>query len=145
PKPMNKFKIMAGARTMQTKRLRKGYGARRSRLSAGHRVFVHPKHQGVFKVRSTYFDPVAWPATLAGSTPHFQVYYASVLGQPGQSIAQSALKNCERDYQTPTASSGLKQALQFHIILPLLSHHSDGTAGSYDPSGCSHVYDLVSR
>src|SRR5438477_385748 len=61
---MNKFKIMAGARTMQTKRLRRGYGTRRSRLSAGHRVFVHPKHQGVFKVRSTYFDPVACNALV---------------------------------------------------------------------------------
>jgi len=120
---------------MQTKRLRRGYGTRRSRLSAGHRVFVHPKHQGVFKVRSTRFDPVAWPVTLAGSTSHFQVYYASVLGQAGQSIAQSALKNCERDYQTLSGYFGLQQQqLQFNIILAPLSEHMDGTGGAYHHS-----------
>lgn len=131
---MNRFKIMAGARTMQTKRRRRGYGTRRSRLSAGHRVFVHPKHQGVFKVRSTWFDPVAWPATLAGSTPHFHVYYANVLGQAGQSIAQSALKNCERDYKTLTGYFGLKQSLQFNVILAPLSEQMDGTGGAYHHS-----------
>ena len=117
---------------MQTKRLRRGYGTRQSKLND--RVFVHPKRQGVFKVRSTRFDPVAWPPTLAGSTPHFQVYYASVLGQGGQSIAQSALKNCERDYQTLTGYFGLKQSLQFNIILAPLSEHMDGTGGAYHHS-----------
>jgi hypothetical protein len=131
---MNKFKIMAGARTMHTKRLRRRYGTRRSRLSAGHRVFVHPKHKGVFKVGSTQFDPVAQPATLAGSTPHFHVYYANVLGPAGQSIAQSALKNCERDYKTLSGYFGLQQELQFNIIIAPLSKHMDGTGGAYHHS-----------
>ena len=88
----------------------------------------------MFKVRSRYFDPVAWPATLAGSTPHFHVYYANVLGQAGQSIAQSALKNCERDYKTLSGYFGLKQSLQFNIILAPLSEQMDGTGGAYHHS-----------
>ena len=56
------------------------------------------------------------------------------LGQPGQSIAQSALKNCERDYQTLTGYFGLKQSLQFNIILAPLSEHMDGTGGAYHHS-----------
>ena len=131
---MNKFKIMAGPQTMKTKRLCRSCGTRRLRLSGGHRVFVHPKHQGVFKVGSTQFDPVARPATLAGSTPHFHVYYANVLGPAGQSIAQSALKNCERDYQTLSGYFGLQQALQFNIIIAPLSEQMDGTGGAYHHS-----------
>jgi hypothetical protein len=80
------------------------------------------------------FDPVATPATLVGSTAHFHVFYAARLGQPGESVAQAALKNCERDYQRLAEFFAHQEPLQFNIIVAPLSEQMDGTGGAYHHS-----------
>jgi hypothetical protein len=80
------------------------------------------------------FDPVASPAVLAGSTAHFHVYFASVLGQSGDRIAQSVLKNCERDYQAIAGFFAQQQSVQFKVLVAPLSSQLDGTGGAYHHS-----------
>jgi len=110
--------------------------ATRRRLGAGgaksrkHRVLAHPAHRRVRRA-GTQFDPVASPATLAGSTEHFHVFFAKVLGQSGATIAQAALKNCERDYQKLAQFFAEQKSLHFNIIIAPLSRKMDGTGGAY--------------
>jgi len=101
---------------------------------AQHRILAHPKHPRVRRWATLGLDPIATPATLAGLTEHFHVYYANVLGQSGDKIAQAALKNCEQDYQKLTQFFGQQQSLQFRIIIAPLSQQMDGTGGAYHHS-----------
>jgi hypothetical protein len=71
------------------------------------------------------------PATLSGSTAHFNVYVAPVLGQAGETLSQGILKNCERDYQILSGFFAQPKALHFNIIVAALSQHMDGTGGAY--------------
>src|SRR5262249_23222727 len=80
------------------------------------------------RVRVPRFD---YLATLAGSTTHFNVYYANALGQAGDKVAQAVLRNCERDYQTLSGFFGQQQSIQFNIIIAPLSQQMDGTGGAY--------------
>jgi hypothetical protein len=97
------------------------------------RIFRHPsRFPQVQRIRR--FDPVASPAILAGSTVHFHVYFASVLGQSGDRIAQSVLKNCERDYQAISKFFAQQQSLQFSVLVAPLSSQMDGTGGAYHHS-----------
>jgi hypothetical protein len=113
---------------------------RRGIPAAGHRILVHPDHmragsRGLRSMRRIgRFDPVATPATVAGSTAHFHVYYANVLGQSGDKIAQAVLKNCERDYQTISGMFGQQKSIQFNIVIAPLSQNMDGTGGAYHHS-----------
>jgi hypothetical protein len=77
---------------------------------------------------------VATPATLAGSTIHFHVYYANVLGQGGITVAQAVLKNCERDYQSIAEFFAQQHSLQFNILIAPLSTQMNGTGGAYHHS-----------
>jgi hypothetical protein len=77
------------------------------------------------------FDPVATPATLLGSTEHFHVYYASVLGAAGDKIAQGVLNNCERDYKTVAGFFGQQRPIMLHVLVAPLSTNMDGTGGAY--------------
>ena len=99
------------------------------------KVFAHPDRPPVASLAPVRFDPVASPASLAGSTPHFHVYYASILGQGGNQIAQAALKNCERDYKTLADFFGQQQSLIFNVVLAPLSAQMDGSGGAYH-HGC---------
>src|ERR1043165_5474055 len=95
------------------------------------RVFAHPQRPFGVRRRAVNFDPVARPAALVGSTEHFHVYYAKVLGQPGLEIAQAVLKKCERDYKTLHDLFGLNRSLVFNIIVAPLSRKLDGSGGAY--------------
>ena len=108
-------------------------------LRAGNRILVHPDHVREQPIRQvgtgvSRFDPVASPATLAGSTPHFHVYYANILAQSGDKVAQAVLKNCERDYQTISGFFGQGQSTQFNIIIAPLSRQMNGSGGAYHHS-----------
>ena len=103
--------------------------------ASSHRILQHPSKQprGWAVAR---FDPVATPATLVGSTEHFHVYYASILGAAGDKIAQSVLNNCERDYKAMAGYFGQQRSLMFQVLAAPLSHNMDGTGGAYHHS-CS--------
>ena len=98
------------------------------------RIFVHPEQLRAARPGPPQFDAVATPATLAGSTAHFHVYYASVLGQAGTKVAQSALKNCERDYQTLSEFFAQQSPQRFNIVIAPLSQQMDGSGGAYHHS-----------
>jgi hypothetical protein len=101
----------------------------RAAPAARNRIFAHPER--LRRAGPPQFDPVASPATLAGSTPHFHVYYASVLGQAGDKVAQAVLKNCERDYKILSGFFGQQQELAFNIVVAPLSQQMDGSGGAY--------------
>ncbi len=71
------------------------------------------------------------PATLAGTTSHFRVSYASVLGQAGQQIAEAVLSRCEPDYETLAGFFAHQSPIHFNVILAPLSKAMDGTGGAY--------------
>jgi len=98
------------------------------RRQAGHKILAHPDHLREARVDAPRFD---YPATLAGSTAHFHVYCANVLGQPGDKVAQAVLKNCERDYQSLTGFFGQQQSLRFNIVIAPLSRQLNGKGGAY--------------
>ena len=125
---MNKIINQARRRMAWLRRLEKK-AARRGNL----RVLVHPKHPQIRRV-AWQFDPVAYPAVLAGSTEHFHVFYAHRLGHSGANVAEAALKNCERDYKKLAEFFGQQKSLQFRIIIAPLSRQMDGTGGAYHHS-----------
>ena len=79
------------------------------------RILAHPGWRHSSLRGAARFDPVASPATLAGSTTHFHVYYANLLGKPGNEIAQAALEKCERDYKLLADFFGQKDSLMFNV------------------------------
>jgi len=103
--------------------------------ASSHRILRHRRRQlqGPAIAR---FDPVATPATLVGSTEHFHVFYASILGTAGDKIAQGVLNNCERDYKTIAGYFAQQQSLMFQVLVAPLSRNMDGTGGAYHHS-CS--------
>ena len=117
---------------------------RQARHKISARILAHPGHLRAGHIRHDHFskagkgaarfDPVATPATLAGSTVHFHVYYANVLGQAGDQVAQAVLKNCERDYGTVAGFFGQQKSIQFNVIVAPLSRQMDGTGGAYHHS-----------
>ena len=125
---MNKIINQARRRMAWLRRLEKK-AARRGNV----RVLVHPKHRQMRRA-AWQFDPVAYPAVLAGSTEHFHVFYAHRLGHSGANVAEAALKNCERDYKKLAEFFGQQKSLQFRIIIAPLSRQMDGTGGAYHHS-----------
>jgi hypothetical protein len=107
--------------------------ARKATLQGNLRILSHPSHPQIRRAASR-FDPVDTPATLAGSTKHFHVFYAERLGPSGASVARGVLKNCERDYQTLAEIFMQQGPLQFNIIIAPLSEQMDGTGGAYHHS-----------
>jgi hypothetical protein len=97
------------------------------------RILQHPRRQ-VRGGAVARFDPVATPATLLGSTEHFHVYYASVLGTAGDKIAQGVLNNCERDYKTVAGFFAQQRSLMFRVLVAPLSRNMDGSGGAYHHS-----------
>jgi len=107
--------------------------ARKATLQGNLRILAHPSHPQIRRAASR-FDPLATPATLAGSTKHFHVFYAERLGHSGASVAEAVLKNCERDYQKLAEVFAQQEPLQFNIIIAPLSEQMDGTGGAYHHS-----------
>src|SRR5437763_1837403 len=98
------------------------------------RVLTHPdrRHSRVRGVGR--FDSVASPATLAGSTTHFHVYYTNRLGKIGSEIALAALDKCERDYKILADFFEYQDSLMFNVIIAPLSPQIDGSGGAYHRS-----------
>jgi hypothetical protein len=96
-----------------------------------HKVLNHHPKRQMRVGAAARFDPVATPATLVGSTHHFHVYYASVLGASGDKIAQGVLTNCERDYKTVAEFFAQQPPIMFHVLVAPLSKNMDGTGGAY--------------
>jgi hypothetical protein len=109
-------------------------GANRSNVYTGKRILFHSKQNRIAGGGPAEFDPVARPGTLAGTTTHFNIYYANVFGASGDKIAQGVLEACERDYEILAGYFGLERSLQFNVILAPLSPYMDGTGGSYHDS-----------
>jgi hypothetical protein len=66
----------------------------------------------------TAFGPqFDYPATLAGSTPHFRVYYETQLGSAGLTLAQGVLGNVEADYAAISTIFGGIQAPPMNVII----------------------------
>jgi hypothetical protein len=140
---MKKTRMTVRAKRWRRPRLRRWAAAGRCRgcaraqgaLQGGRKILTHPEFKRRARPGQSRFLPIASPATLAGSTAHFRVYFANVLGQPGAQIAQGVLKNCEADYQKMAAFFAQDRSLQFNVILAPLSHKLDGTAGA-EHLGC---------
>jgi len=107
--------------------------ARKATLQGNLRILSRPSHPQIRRAASR-FDPLATPATLAGSTKHFHVFYAERLVPSGASVARGVLKNCERDYQTLAEICMQQGPLQFNIVIAPLSEQMDGTGGAYHHS-----------
>jgi hypothetical protein len=75
----------------------------------------------------TGFD---YPATLRGSTTHFNVYYDPVMGVDGPIIADGVLANCEYDYNAVSSWFGGLAAGPFNVLI------HPGIPGAYH-YGCS--------
>jgi hypothetical protein len=71
-----------------------------------------------------------FPATLRGSTTHFNVYYDPSLGTDGQTIADAVLASCEYEYNIISAYFGGLTPSSFNIII------AAGIGGAYH-YGCS--------
>jgi hypothetical protein len=98
------------------------------------RVLLHTSKYGTMFVRAAApqagFD---YPATLQGSTAHFNVYYDPSLGSDGVTIANGVLATCEADYQTLSGYfAGITPpGLPFNIVVAPLSSPPNGTGGAY--------------
>lgn len=82
-----------------------------------------------------------YPATLRGSTAHFNVYYDdTTLGANGAAIADAVLSTCERDYATMQGYFGglTPPGLPFNIVVAALDASGRGYGGAYH-YGCSAV------
>src|SRR5229473_3362721 len=121
----------AKAGKLQSCRMRSRHGQGGTFRLPARRILSHPERPQGARLNAPQFDPVASPAILAGSTPHFRIYYARVLGPIGEKIAQAAKKNCERDYETLVRFFGQQQPLFFNIVVAPLSPRMDGTGGAY--------------
>ncbi len=97
---------------------------------ASHKILRHPQVQAKAR-HAARFDPVATPATLVGSTEHFHVYYASVLGTAGDKIAQGVLNSCERDYKTIAGLFAQQRSIMMNVLVAPLSRNMDGTGGAF--------------
>ncbi len=95
-------------------------------------VFVHP--------RSTLLDRVVpaapkvgfdYPATLRGSTSHFNVYYDPSLGANGQTIADGVMASCENEYNILSFLFGGITPGPFNIIIAPLDPSGQGYGGAY--------------
>jgi hypothetical protein len=129
--PASKERVFAHPGRLGALKVGSMRGRGRAAPGGKNRVFAHPERFRTARLGPPQFDPVASPATLAGSTPHFNVYYASVLGPAGDKVAQAVLKNCERDYKSLSGFFGQQQELAFNIVVAPLSQQMDGTGGAY--------------
>lgn len=76
-----------------------------------------------------------FPATLQGSTQHFNVYYNSDLGTDGKTIADGILKSCENEYNTLSQYFGITpNGIPFNLIITALSTNKDGKGGAFHDS-----------
>lgn len=100
------------------------------------RIFARPQRGPTMARRIVAAAPPAgfdFPATLAGKTAHFQVYYQTGFAN-GPAIAQGVLSTCERDYNAQVAFfSGIQiPALPINILI------GTGIGGAYH-YGCAAV------
>jgi hypothetical protein len=96
---------------------------------------VSQAHQAVDRVG---FD---FPATLRGSTAHFNVYYDdTTLGSTGATIADGVLATCETDYNTISSYFGglTPNNMPFNVIIAALDPSGGGGGGAYH-YGCGAV------
>lgn len=108
------------------------------------RIFAKPGTEAALKARIQQvavrvgFD---YPATLRGSTAHFNVYYDNTtLGANGAAIADGVLAACENDYNTISAEFGgtTPAGIPFNIIIAALDPSGQGGGGAYH-YGCGAV------
>lgn len=100
------------------------------------RIFAKPQHGPTMARRVVAAAAAAgfdFPATLAGKTTHFQVYYQTGFAN-GPAIAQGALATCERDYNAQVAFfSGIQiPTLPINILI------GTGIGGAYH-YGCAAI------
>lgn len=111
---------LAGATTME----RQGSGLIR--------IFRHPQSmlldRAIPAAPKVGFD---YPATLRGSTSHFNVYYDPSLGANGQTIADGVMASCENEYNILSFLFGGITPGPFNIIIAPLDPTGQGRGGAY--------------
>ena len=108
------------------------------------RILAKPGMEEPLRAQLTRIAPRVgfdYPATMRGSTPHFNVYYDdTTLGATGATIADGVLATCENDYATIAGYFGgiTPAGLPFNIIITALDSSGQGGGGAYH-WGCGAV------
>jgi hypothetical protein len=96
------------------------------------RIFRHP--QSMLLDRAIQAPPqvgFVYPATIQGSTTHFNVYYDPSLGANGQTIANGVLATCENEYNILSFLFGGITPGPFNIIIAPLDPSGQGQGGAF--------------